>query len=85
MDDDNKLSMKMQPKAEETKAASDPLADNVTCPIPNQASDNGDTESRGVGAENTSSEELVSCDQTQEILHSLASVKMEDNVSDDKG
>ena len=85
MDDDNKLSMKMQSKAEETRVASDPLVDNVTCPIPSQPSDNGDSESRGVDAENISSEELVSCDQTREILHSLASVKIEDNASDDKG
>ncbi|XP_021721814.1 uncharacterized protein LOC110689344 [Chenopodium quinoa] len=86
MDDDNKLSMKTQPKVEETKVASDPSTDNTTCQLQNQPADNGeiDSGSRHLCAENTSTEEPVSSDQMHEALCSLASVNIEDRVSDDK-
>lgn len=87
MDDDNKLSMKTQPKVEDTKVASDPSVDNSTCQIQNQPADEGkfDSGSRGICGENTSSKELVSSDQAHEVLSSLASVNIKDRVSDDKG
>uniref|UniRef100_A0A803KT53 2-phosphoglycerate kinase n=1 Tax=Chenopodium quinoa TaxID=63459 RepID=A0A803KT53_CHEQI len=86
MDDDNKLSMKTQPKVEETKVASDPSADNPACQLQNQPADNGDIDSgsRSLCAENTSSEEPVSSDQMHEALSSLASVNIEDRASVDK-
>ncbi|KNA17822.1 hypothetical protein SOVF_076410 isoform B [Spinacia oleracea] len=86
MDDDNKLSMKTQPKVEDTKVASDPSVDNSTCQIQNQPADEGkfDSGSRGICGENTSSKELVSSDQAHEVLSSLASVNIKDRVSDDK-
>lgn len=87
MDDENKLSMKTQPKVEKAEVASDSLADDSTCQMQNQPADDVklDPGSRSLCTENTSSEEHVSCDQTHDVLRNLASVNIEDGVSADKG
>ncbi|KMS98883.1 hypothetical protein BVRB_3g067770 [Beta vulgaris subsp. vulgaris] len=86
MDDENKLSMKTQPKVEKAEVASDSLADDSTCQMQNQPADDVklDPGSRSLCTENTSSEEHVSCDQTHDVLRNLASVNIEDGVSADK-
>ncbi|KAL2920469.1 2-phosphoglycerate kinase [Bienertia sinuspersici] len=87
MDDDNKLSMKMQPKVKGAEVSSDLSTDNSTSQIQKQPTKDNklDSESQSVCAMNTDSEELASCAQNHDILHSLASVNIEDKVADDKG
>lgn len=83
MDDENKLPMGMQPKVEDANVTS---ANNSTCHIKDEPVDDGKIDSGSSSlSEYTTFEELGPCDQTKEVQRSLASVKIEDGVSDDKG
>ncbi|KAL9240376.1 hypothetical protein vseg_014603 [Gypsophila vaccaria] len=82
MDDESKSSPNQTPKAEDSKVSSGSSPGSSA----NCADDQKHgSESRSVCPENSSTKDVTSSDQMQEVISSVASVTLENKASDEKG